>query len=140
MNLEVRCYRCGTVFERELDLPDGVEPPSLLNCFECRECCANRSVLDGPQEIQKLLEGKTFLQRWEIYKFLAWVRGHSEGYFVDYPDGTFGYVNGYKTYRKENVRITAALWRQSNKKRASEYKRLYRGGYRARDPKNIKSE
>jgi hypothetical protein len=126
MNLEVRCYRCGTVFERDLHLPEGTRPPSPFNCFECRECCSNRSVLDNQEEIQKLLEGNTFLQRWEIYRFLAWVRGHSQGYFVDYPDGSFGFVNGYKQYRRERVRITSALWRRNNKKRATESKRRYR--------------
>jgi len=88
-------------------------------------------VLDLPEEIEKQLEGKTFADRWKIQSVLASTMAHRKGFYVEYPDGTFGYIDGYTPYRKEKVRGTSARWRQNNKKRATEYKRLYRGGYRA---------
>lgn len=139
MNFEVVCRKCGNVFELSLRMPVGVEPPPR-DCYECKDCCSDRSVLDCPEETKSLLEGRKFAEQWKIYKFLAWVRGHRKGCYVEYPDGTFGYVNGYGPYRREKVRITAALWRQNNKKWATEYKRLYRSGYRAREHKRIDPE
>jgi hypothetical protein len=120
---EVVCRRCGNVFELRLRLSDGAELPPR-NCYECRDCCADRSVLDCPEEIARQLERKNFSDKWKIYKFLAWVRGHREGCYVEYPNGTFDYVHGYVPYRRERVARTASEWREKNKERARDYKRL----------------
>jgi len=129
-NFEVVCRGCGIV--RVLQLPDDVEQPPPVECYECKECSADRSVLDHPEAIQELIEGmQTGRQR--IYRFLASVMGHRKGGFVDYADGSFENIHGYKPYRRERVKTTARQWRQDNPGRQTEYKRLWRQGYRARD-------
>jgi hypothetical protein len=107
------------------------EPPQPNCRYTCKECCRDRSILDTPREIEKVLEGKMPGQKRRIYEALASTRASRGSYIVEYPNGYFGYSEGdYKPYRRKNVQQTARRWRKNNPGRTSEYKRRYRRGDR----------
>ncbi|HTQ61145.1 MAG TPA: hypothetical protein VMI32_13025 [Candidatus Solibacter sp.] len=126
--LEVMCRGgCG----KRLRLSDS-EPPEPNCRYICKGCSRDRSVLDAPSEIKKVLEGKSLGKKRRVYEALASTRASRDLYIVDYPNGQFGYSEGgYKPYRREKVRQTGREWRKKNSPgRGAEYKRRYRKGDR----------
>lgn len=123
--LKVACRGgCG----KRLRLSDS-EPPQPNCRYICKECCGDRSVLDTPSEIEKVLEGKLSGQKRRIYETLASTRASRGPYIVDYANGEFGFSEGgYKPYRREKVKETACEWRKNNPERAAENKRRNRQG------------